>query len=66
MTIRILMMVALFVSVASSCREAGDDDTPGMQSSKGAAPAPKTDGRQETLVPGSRNHPAEGSKDESR
>ncbi|QJE95754.1 hypothetical protein [Luteolibacter luteus] len=55
-----LLAPLAFLFIVSSCNEAGDDDTPGMQSSKNAAPGPKTDGRQEKLVPESRNHESEG------
>ena len=51
------------VVLAFSCREVGDDDHPGTQSSDDAKPVPMIDGRQEKLVPGSRN-PGVGEQEE--
>ena len=61
----LLLILSILATGATliSCDEIGDDDHPGMPSSNDAVPAPKIDGRQEKLVPGSRNDPAEGRED---
>lgn len=61
----LLLILSVFATgtTLTSCDEVGDDDHPGMPSSNDAVPARKIDGRQEKLVPGSRNDPGEGRED---
>jgi hypothetical protein len=54
-----LLLASFLASVATSCNEGGDNDHPGDQTSKDVDPPDLIDGRQEKLIPESRNRPSE-------
>jgi hypothetical protein len=62
-TLHYLLLSAFLGSLGAGCDEAGDHDHPGNQTSKEVPPPKMIDGRQEKLIPGTRNREEESKED---